>query len=277
MNETTRLSIKEFSEFTGISQYTLRYYDEIGLLPAASRSENNYRQYTPFQIIKLNYINVLVDLGVPLSVIKDMNKSRTPESVLELLRQQEVELNLKLHELWKSFSIIDTYRKNVQDGLAAQGGVIRVEDVGDTHYVLGYVNDFTEDHLAFYDEFIRFCQSAGEYRINLRYPIGGLHEDMNSFLNAPGWPTRFFSLDPLGNNNFPKGKYLVAYNLGYYGDFGDTPQKMAAYALEHDLVFKGHLYTVYLLDEISTIEPDQYLSRTAVGVSPKKNRNTDKR
>ena len=270
MQESTLLSIKEFSDLTGVNQSTLRYYDEIGILPAASRGENNYRYYMPFQIIKLNYISVLVDLGVPLSVIKNMNRDRTPESVIDLLDRQESILNRKLNALQKAYSLMHIYRKNIQAGLMAEPGIIRVEELEETPLVLGEINDpkFKSDE-TFYEEFIRFCKSANNIRVNLSYPIGGRHESMESFLSAPNRPDRWFSLDPLGNYTCPAKKHLVAYIKGYYGEFGDIAQRMVEYAKEHDLVFKGPVYVLYLLDEVSIVEPDQYLSRISVSVSEK--------
>lgn len=270
MNESTLLSISEFSDFTGVTQSTLRYYDEINLLPAAFRGENNYRYYMPFQIIKLNYINVLIDVGVPLSVIKDMNETRTPASVIELLRRQEVKLDYKLNELRTAYSIVHTYITNIQQGLIVEDNAVRIEELDDVNYVLGEQNDFSKDNDTFYEEFVRFCQNADKRRINLRYPIGGYHHDINSFFKAPGRPDRFFSLDPLGSSTRPEGKYLVAYARGYYGEFGDMPQRIADYAREHDLIFKGPVFIVFLLDEISMTDPGQYLSRFTVGVSQKK-------
>ena len=117
---------------------------------------------------------------------------------------------------------------------------------------------------------MNFCNSADDYRINLRYPIGGYHYDIDSFLNAPGQPDKFFSLDPLGNCTRRAGKYLVGYTKGYYGEFGDLPQKMASYAQEHNLVCSGPVYTVYLLDEVSVTKPDEYLARLSVSVSEPK-------
>jgi len=270
MTESTLFSIKEFSDFTGVKQSTLRYYDEIDLLPAASRGENNYRYYVPFQIIKLNYINVLIDLGVPLSVIKDMDKNRTPETIIDLLRQQESKLDHRLNELRLAYSIIHTYLQNIQDGIKVENGLIRIEELPEFHYILGGVNDFTKNDETFYEKFIRFCKSADTRRINLRYPVGGYHEDYRSFFKIPNQPTRYFSADPLGNRMRPEGKYLVAYKRGYYGEFGDLPPKIAAYAEEHDLNLKGPLYVIYLLDEISMPDPSQFISRIVVGVSPKK-------
>ena len=269
MDDLTLLSIKEFSDFANINQSTLRYYDEIGLLPAVSRGENNYRYYLPYQTITLNFINVLIDLGLPLSVVKDLNETRTPGNLLNLLMQQEINLDFKLHELQTAYSIIHTYRNNIQAGLLARENEICIRELTEAHFILGPANDFTNAK-TFYKPFMNFCNSANKYRINLRFPIGGLHDNMDLFMAAPSQPTRFFSMDPRGNRKLKAGKYLVGYVRGYYGQLNDIPQKMVSYAQEHNLVFKGPVYVVYLLDEISMIDKEQYLSQIAVAVVPKK-------
>ena len=266
MKENTHLSIKDFSKFTGIKQSTLRYYDEIGLLPPESRGDNNYRYYLPYQIIILNFINVLIDLGVPLSTIKDMVHERTPESVIDLLSKQEEKLDVKLKELQMAYSIIHTFRGNIQAGLAADSGEITVVEMDAMSIVLGPENDF-ENKPSFYLPFIDFCNMAQEYRINLRYPIGGYHYDMDSFIKKTGQPDRFFSQDPTGNLVREAGRYLTAYKYGYYGQFDDTPLQMCAYAEERGFEFTGPVYVMYLLDEISIVEPEKYLSRITVMVS----------
>lgn len=265
MKETTLLSIRDFSEFTGIKQSTLRYYDEIGLLPPISRGENNYRYYVPFQIITLNFISVLTDLGVPLSTIKEMNFERTPESVIDLLDRQEELLDFKLNELQKSYSIIHTFRKNIQSGLASQAGDIGLTDLGEANIVLGPENDF-KDKTTFYEPFINFCNRANEYRINLRYPIGGYHYSMEKFLETPNRPNRFFSQDPIGNVKREAGRYLVAYNYGYYGQFPGVPKRIGEFAEDNKLTFTGPVYVQFLLDEISTVDPDKYMSRISVRI-----------
>jgi DNA-binding transcriptional MerR regulator/effector-binding domain-containing protein len=277
MEESTLLTIKDFAKFTGAAQSTLRYYDEIGLLTPAKRGdENNYRYYTPPQIISLKFINVLIELGIPLSSIKEMTSERSPEKVMDILNKQEVILNRRLDELRKAFSIIHTLRGNIQNGLFAnklmnKGVCIKVEKFEEVFYIKGprtgenFKNDST-----FFEGFIRFCDSASENRINLKYPIGGYYDDFDSFKTTAGRPDCFISLDPLGNCKNPAGYYLVGYERGPYGAFGDIAEKMQSYASEKGLVFKGPVCVVYVFDEISISDPNEYLSKIAVRVAKKK-------
>ena len=44
-SDDTRMQIGDVAERTGLSLRTIRYYEEIGLLPAASRSAGGFRLY----------------------------------------------------------------------------------------------------------------------------------------------------------------------------------------------------------------------------------------
>jgi len=277
MNDKTLLSIKEFAKYTGVKQSTLRFYDEIGLLSPAERGEeNNYRYYRPNQSMTVSFINVLIELGVSLAEIKDISGARTPERVIDLLSRQEVILDQRLRELHAAYSIIHTFRKNIQIGLLAADGEIRRENLDGAHFILGPVNSFDAGE-AFYEPFMNFCDKAADFRINLKYPIGGYHYDMDSFSLSPSRPDKFYSADPTGNCTRGQGEYLVGYTRGYYGQLKDIPQKMATYAKERGLVCVGPVYTEYPLDEISVSEPDRYMARVFVSVSdgqPKNSRKT---
>jgi DNA-binding transcriptional MerR regulator len=266
VDDSTLLSIKDFSKLTGIQQSALRYYDKIGLFSPAARGDNNYRFYTPVQLFMLKFINVLAELGIPLTKIKDLIDKRTPENVIDLLGHHVMKLDSQMHRLRISYSIIHAFRNNIQKGLLANKDEIRVEELDEFRMVHGPVNDFKGND-TFYQPFLDFCHSAEKNRINLHYPVGAYHYNMDTFLTAPGEPNKFFSLDPFGDAVCPAGTYLVGYARGYYGNLGDIAQRMSAYAEGHRLTFKGAVYVMYLFDEISMASQSDYLARAIVGVS----------
>lgn len=63
-------TIKEVSEIMGISPYTLRYYEKIGLLEFVQRDEHGVRQFSKRDIVTLNTIYRLKATGMPLQEIK---------------------------------------------------------------------------------------------------------------------------------------------------------------------------------------------------------------
>jgi DNA-binding transcriptional MerR regulator len=62
-------SIAEVARMTGLTSRTLRHYDEIGLLSPAYVASNGYRHYEQDQLLRLQQILVLRELGVGLPEI----------------------------------------------------------------------------------------------------------------------------------------------------------------------------------------------------------------
>jgi len=286
------LSVKEFSQFSGIEQTTLRYWDDIGLFPPAVRDpHNNYRYYSPEQIVSVNFISVLSDLNIPLKTIGEVEADRTPEKIAQLIEKKEKQLDMEMRRLRENYSIIHARREFINFGIKVLEGFnvadgkrlsdkdsapdaeridvtrLAVMEQEEANYILGPRNIFAKD-AEFYEPFLNFCNHADELRINLNFPIGGLHEGIDSFVAAPGNPDYFFSWDPTGNRSRPAGNYLVGFAKGYYGQFSDLPTRLQTYAKDHNLQCIGPVYTMYLHDEICMKDPSQYLSQVSVEVKP---------
>ncbi|WP_146070753.1 MerR family transcriptional regulator [Cryobacterium sp. M91] len=63
--------IGEFAERTGLSQRTVRHYDEIHILQASGRSESGYRIYAPADLDRARIIRSLRALSLTHPEIKD--------------------------------------------------------------------------------------------------------------------------------------------------------------------------------------------------------------
>ena len=72
MNVKGRLSIGDLAKTTGTKVVTIRYYEQIGLLPAASRTEGNYRAYSPEHLRMLRFIRRCRDLGFTLDQVREL-------------------------------------------------------------------------------------------------------------------------------------------------------------------------------------------------------------
>ena len=66
------LTIGKLSEATGVKVPTIRYYEEIGLMPAPERSAANQRLYGAAAKRRLAFIRHARDLGFPLEAIRDL-------------------------------------------------------------------------------------------------------------------------------------------------------------------------------------------------------------
>ena len=91
-------TVKEVSELTGISVRTLQYYDRIGLLPPAERTQAGYRLYDDAALERLQQILLFRELAFPLSEIKaileapDFDRSKALRQQIELLELKKERL-----------------------------------------------------------------------------------------------------------------------------------------------------------------------------------------
>ena len=231
---------------------------------------------------------VLSSLGVPLKELKDIKENRSPESIITLIEKQEQLLDQKMRKLMNNYALIHTRLKLINYGLKVKDGFKVIDgqrvdtdnpdgtNFDETMVTVLYRDEFAfiagpRNHFvpgeSFYQPFVNFCNHANELRMNLDFPIGGFQDSFEAFLKAPGEPDYFFSLDPEGNQKMPAGEYLVAFHRGYYGDFGDLPERMTNYAKDHGLTLTGRVYAIYLHDEICINQPDQFLVQVCVAVT----------
>ncbi|MBI5575679.1 MAG: MerR family transcriptional regulator [Deltaproteobacteria bacterium] len=74
--ENTRTyPIGELSRMVNLTQRTIRYYEEIGLLHSIRRIENGKRVYTDDDVRRLKFINRLKVLGLSLAEMVDLEKT----------------------------------------------------------------------------------------------------------------------------------------------------------------------------------------------------------
>ncbi|MCL2492107.1 MAG: MerR family DNA-binding transcriptional regulator [Coriobacteriia bacterium] len=260
MTQDHLMSIKEFSQFTGISQSALRYYDEIGVFAPNVRKPNGYRYYTPEQITAVNFVQVMSFLKVPLKTIRGLADERGPRQLMTTLLEHSTTLNNELRRISDLYSLMSVYQNLINEGLNVDEDSISVRTIESIPIVLGPPACFERD-AEYHEPFLEFYDDANMRRVNLAYPIGGYFASLDVFLKTPGSPQMFFSLDPTGGDEIAAGDYLVGYARGHYGVVSNLPERLVAYADEHGLKLDGPLYKLYILDEVSEPDPDRYLLR----------------
>lgn len=70
--EALTMHIGELAEATGLSLRTIRHYDEVGLLPATTRTEGGFRLYTPADLERLLVIRSMKPLGFTLEEMAEL-------------------------------------------------------------------------------------------------------------------------------------------------------------------------------------------------------------
>jgi len=67
-----KLTIGKLAGATGTKVETIRYYEQIGLLPAPARSAGNYRTYESAHLRRLSFIRRARDLGFSIDQVREL-------------------------------------------------------------------------------------------------------------------------------------------------------------------------------------------------------------
>lgn len=98
------MNIGQAAAVSGMSVKMIRSYEEMGLLPAARRSDAGYRQYGDTEVQTLRFIRHARDLGFSLQVIGQLvslwqDRGRPSREVKALAMQHIQELDNKARDL----------------------------------------------------------------------------------------------------------------------------------------------------------------------------------
>ncbi len=98
------MNIGQASAASGVSAKMLRYYESIGLLPKAARTEAGYRVYSTKDVNTLRFIRRARDLGLSIERIKLLvglwqDRERSSADVKRVATKHVAELNAKILEL----------------------------------------------------------------------------------------------------------------------------------------------------------------------------------
>jgi DNA-binding transcriptional MerR regulator len=105
-------TIKQVSEKTGLSIYTLRYYDKEGLLPLVKRSQSGIRKFTDNDIDWLGLICCLKTSGMSIEHIKEfmnlcLKGNETTEVRKNILLNHREHILAQMKQLDNSLSTIN--------------------------------------------------------------------------------------------------------------------------------------------------------------------------
>ncbi|MBS1369241.1 MAG: MerR family transcriptional regulator [Lentisphaeria bacterium] len=124
-DRTPKYTVKEVAEIMELSTYTIRYYDNSGLIPGVDRSDGNIRLFSDYNVSWLKLVHCLRATGLSVEGVKhyiDMcqkGDSTIPERA-ELIFQQEKILREQLKTLQTQMEVLK-YKKNYYKNLLATG------------------------------------------------------------------------------------------------------------------------------------------------------------
>ena len=98
------INIGQAARLSGVSAKMIRHYEEVGLIPAVSRTESGYRQYSEAEVHSLRFIRHARDLGFSIAQIGELvglwqNRRRSSSRVKALALAHVAELESKVAKL----------------------------------------------------------------------------------------------------------------------------------------------------------------------------------
>ena len=157
------MKVGELSKQTGISIRTLHYYDEIGLLKPSQRTETGHRLYTQSDIIRLQQIMSLRQLGFSLEEIRGCLESPhfdlSSAVNLHMSRlQEQIELARQIYHRLEA--ITDTLNRKEDVSIQNLIETIEVTIVFEKYYTQEQLEELKQRRLQLGDEQIRQGEAA---------------------------------------------------------------------------------------------------------------------
>ncbi|MDO1530557.1 helix-turn-helix domain-containing protein [Fulvimonas sp. R45] len=125
---TTEMKIGRLAKATDTTAPTIRYYEDIGLLPTASRQPGSQRVYGEADVRRLTFIRRCRDFGFPIDKVRLLvslvqNRERSCSEARDLAFAHLVEIRRRLaelHELERSIaSFVDSCDQSCAGGPGA--------------------------------------------------------------------------------------------------------------------------------------------------------------
>ena len=132
------MKISQLADHSGLSAYTLRFYEKHGLIAASQRSPAGYRSYSPADVRRVEFVKTARDAGFSLDEIAQLLSIRldrdqhTCEEVTSITRHKLEAVNAKIDQLMEIRESLQLLLKSCDGGLdsAEHCSIIEALDAG---------------------------------------------------------------------------------------------------------------------------------------------------
>lgn len=261
----------ELAKLCGIKKTTLFHYDEIGILKPEYLAENGYRYYSEQQIFTYELIAMLRSIDTPLSEIKTYMEGRSPETLIQLLKEKMQQLEAKRRRIEQQQRLLENTIAETSQALEMQCNGFSVVEQPESSYILTALPPEGWDskkaaHLCM-QEHIRYCEQKG---FDDHFPIGEVvrREDfeqgrvVGSFLCSR---TERREEDPRLFVR-PAGSYAVIHHQGYYDTVPEAVRRLREEIKARGYRAVGDVFEEDQIYYLATADEDAYVVKLSVMV-----------
>ncbi|WP_143316444.1 MerR family transcriptional regulator [Clostridium sp. HBUAS56017] len=115
MNKYTR---KDLSELFNIGKETLRYYENINLIPNPVRNESGYRIYSEDEVLRIKFIVQMKNYGFSLREISDLirmvsnDKCANQYKLVDYIDNKITGIENQIKELYQLIELLNKVKEN---------------------------------------------------------------------------------------------------------------------------------------------------------------------
>lgn len=268
--------IGEVSRLGGISQRTLRHYDELGLIEPDLVAKNGYRYYSRDTMLKIPVINYLKKIGLSLEEIAQVFDSGDFMAIKRSFHKRIEELDAESARILESRTFIDDW-----DGLIDEANyVLRTHPTevslkflpGETFLAMPY--DFWGNYA---DATINldFTLFVEENDNAITGPVIIRHESAEDFRGdyskANPCPVQVLqrALRPIApENRFERksGMFLTAYYMGDFDGMGVAYERIFDYAEKNGHKLEGSSFERFVTDYWTTYDPSLFVTEVLLPI-----------
>ena len=235
----------EFAKLMGINKRTLHFYNDIGLFSPIRIAENGYHYYSIDQFAQLEMILTLRRIGVPIDdIMTYFNSTTNSDSLFDIMTKQKSIIDNTINNLLNIKHFLKIKANRIEIGMKAENGKIQIVDLPDRHVLLSppITNNSDNEDMSIVADFSLELKK----KFNLYDTVGSRIKIDNIIEGKCTEYANYFAYCPDENAKvdliLPKGKYLVAYNIGSWDNLPSLYKNIIKYADDNNIKLSQYSY-----------------------------------
>ncbi|MBO6202318.1 MAG: hypothetical protein J6O13_02185, partial [Selenomonas sp.] len=240
-----------------------------------------YRAYSSRQFYPFYMIRMFRDMGLDLSEIKEYMQGRTPEKFARLLDEQEKWLKQEMDKLRRMRQIVANQRQILEKAQKVRLDEVEEQEFADCRLMVSENLRqlcLREDWEGVERQFATHLRDVMEGEVLTGYTFGAMvssqdfmrpgHEQVVSCYYVP--TDKLWRQIPKEYRRLRRGgRFLVTYFAGDYMNTAASYARLRDYMQEHGLQPGDFAYEESLIEDMSTADSHEFITRIAVPVLEK--------
>ncbi|OAS82218.1 MerR family transcriptional regulator [Metabacillus litoralis] len=264
------LTTGEFAKLCKVNKQTLFYYDQIGLLSPVLKSEKGYRYYTIRQFDLFIVIDLLKDLGMSLTDIKQYMQNKSPERFLSLMYQQKEEIVKMRQEIETKEKMIETKLKLMEEASHLDFHQITYEHLPEaTLYLSRNIENMSDEE--FVEVFSDFIDELYVSHLDTGFPIGVITK-REQILKGEFTNYSYFYIEQSNpKEGYPyfqsiAGDFLIGYHIGDEKTIHNTYNRLFSEMERLNLSLGEYVFEEYVYDTVVKKHKEHYVTKIMIQV-----------